>query len=194
MLNPSHWAGYGLVLMAPQGGGKTHLAHCFAKEHHALWLTPQMLADTEPSQLLGGRTYAVMDGLEHFSPEQMLYALQAAQLQPNTKLLLTTRHAPQAPKDITSRLESLPKAIFTAPDDALLEAILCKQLGDAQLQLPPSTLAFLLPRLERSFPAIQSCVAWLETLAEGDAKRLTIPAIKAATQPHSPQWLEININ
>ncbi len=198
VLQPNIWADYGLLLVGPKGAGKTHLAHLFAAQTNAIWLKAETLSTHEAAALLHGRTHAVLENIEHLPAAPLLFALQAAQLQPNTKLLLTSSQTAadltHLPADIRSRLDSLPKASMLTPDDALMEALLRKQLQDAQLFVPDNTLAFLLPRLDRSFPAVLACVQWLVYCAEGQSQRLTIPALKLAAKTHSPEGLDVNTN
>ena len=61
--------------------------------------------------------------------------------------------------DLASRLRALPVVALTAPDDALLRAVLVKLFADRQLAVDESLVAFLATRIERSFAAARAAVA-----------------------------------
>jgi chromosomal replication initiation ATPase DnaA len=62
-----------------------------------------------------------------------------------------------------------------APDDALLAAVMVKQFADRQLQVSEDVVAFLMPRIERSFAAVGSLVAALDGLALAQHRKITVP-------------------
>ena len=61
--------------------------------------------------------------------------------------------------DLASRLRALPVVALTAPDDALLRAVLVKLFADRQLAVDESLVSFLATRIERSFAAARAAVA-----------------------------------
>ena len=61
--------------------------------------------------------------------------------------------------DLASRLRALPVVALTAPDDALLRAVLVKLFADRQLAVDESLVTFLTTRIERSFAAARAAVA-----------------------------------
>ena len=77
--------------------------------------------------------------------------------------------------DLASRLRAAPVAAIEAPDDALIEAVLVKQFGDRQLRIGPEIVAYLVPRIERSFEGIQKTVAALDSAAMAAGRPVTVP-------------------
>ena len=55
--------------------------------------------------------------------------------------------------DLGSRLRALPVVGIEPPDDILVAALLVKQFADRQIRVAPGVIAYLLPRMERSFAA-----------------------------------------
>jgi chromosomal replication initiation ATPase DnaA len=67
--------------------------------------------------------------------------------------------------DLISRLRAIPVVTLAPPDDALLSAILVKLFADRQLAIGNDVVAYLLPRIERSFAAARAAVAQLDAAA-----------------------------
>ena len=72
--------------------------------------------------------------------------------------------------DLASRVQAASVARLDPPDDALLSAVLIKLFSDRQITVAPALVAYLLPRMERSFDAARALVARL--LAQGDRVRV----------------------
>jgi len=64
--------------------------------------------------------------------------------------------------DLVSRLRALPVVTVSAPDDALLRAVMVKLFADRQLSVDESLIAYLATRIERSFAAAREAVAQLD--------------------------------
>jgi chromosomal replication initiation ATPase DnaA len=64
--------------------------------------------------------------------------------------------------DRASRVRALPIIELTAPDDALLCAVMIKLFADRQLAVDESLIAYLITRIERSFAAARAVVALLD--------------------------------
>jgi chromosomal replication initiation ATPase DnaA len=81
-------------------------------------------------------------------------------------VLLTARGAPAAfpvtIRDLASRLRALPSVALTAPDDALLRALIVKLGADRQLALDETLVNYLVNRIERSFAAAHTAVVRLD--------------------------------
>ncbi|HLI21649.1 MAG TPA: DNA replication protein, partial [Stellaceae bacterium] len=59
-------------------------------------------------------------------------------------------------------------------DDALLAAVLVKLFGDRQLRIGEEVIAYLLPRIERSFASAQEIVAALDRAALAGRRPVTV--------------------
>jgi chromosomal replication initiation ATPase DnaA len=84
-------------------------------------------------------------------------------------LLVVARQPPSiwpiALPDLASRLRAAQAVGIGPPDDALLAAVLVKHLSDRRLPVKPGVLAYLVPRMERSFAAAAALAAALDRLA-----------------------------
>ena len=166
------WPGNALIVRGEHGSGKTHLAHIWQQKTGAIFLPP------DSGELPA--TAIIIDGLEHWHDETALFHLYNHAKLHSIPLLITTSNIPQpALPDLASRLKSLPVAEILPPDDALLTAVLIKQLGDRQLKISPDAIAYMLPRLPRSFENLASLVATLDNASLEENRTLSIPFIRS---------------
>lgn len=164
------WPQGRLLLIGPDGAGKTHLAHIWADDCDALILPAAALSGLDPTAL--PVRLIVEDADETAgSPahEEALFHLMNRTLGVGGHLLLTARKAPRdwglGLPDLLSRLQSMPIARLEPPDDALLSAVLVKLFADRQIVVPPNLLPFLVSRMERSIAAARHLVAELDARA-----------------------------
>ena len=109
-----------------------------------------------------------------------LYNLTQAQGQP---LLLTATRPPSqwpvALPDLASRLGSIATAALVPPDDALLSAVLMKQLAERELVCDPDLISYAVTRMERRFGAASRLAAALNREAFNRRKPLTKPMLRS---------------
>lgn len=183
------WPGPALLLRGPAGSGKSHLAAIWQAASGALVLPPGRLAAEEPRALLGEARALLLEDLDAAlradrALERPLFALWTAMVERRGHLLITARQAAsrwrvQLP-DLASRLKSANSVVVKAPDEALLGALLVKLLSDRQLRVQPGVVAFLMPRLERSFAAVERIVERLDRLALAEQREITVPLARRA--------------
>lgn len=181
------WPGPVLVLHGPAGAGKSHLAAIWQSHADALALDPRELRDTPPRALIGEAAALLVEDVDQALAEgagldEPLFSLWTAMVERQGWLLLTAR-APAARwpirlPDLASRLRGAAAVAVAAPDDALLEALFVKLMADRQLRVQPGLVRFLLPRIERSFAAVEEIVAAIDTLALEEQREITIPLVR----------------
>ena len=92
-------------------------------------------------------------------------------------LLITARAAPAtwsvALPDLASRLRAVPVVTLSAPDDALLRAVMVKLFADRQLAVDENLIAYLATRIERSFAAARAAVEQLDREALRQKRAVT---------------------
>lgn len=174
------WPQRKLVLVGPEGAGKTHLAHVWADASGAQIVAATALAGAGIEALAVQGAVAVEDAdriAGDRAAEEALFHLHNLVLAEGGTLLLTARGAPrQWPltlPDLRSRLEATASATLEAPDDALLAALLVKLFTDRQISVPPRLIPYLVGRMDRSFAAAQALVAALDRRALETGRKIS---------------------
>lgn len=171
-----NWPAPALVLTGPAGSGKTHLAQVFAARSGAVVL--EDLAASRLPDLLGRARAAILEEART-APEEALLHLYNLLAERGGHLLLPAREPPArwgiALADLRSRLLAAPVAALQPPDDSLLAALLVKLFADRQLAVGAEVLAYLVPRLERSFDAAARVVTALDRAALAAHRPVTVP-------------------
>ena len=150
-------------MVGPEGSGKTHLAHIWAAETGARFLTAP---PADPSTLAGQRL--IIECAEAWTDAVSLFHL-INMVQVSGALLLTARAAPSqwpaALPDLRSRLNALTVAQLHEPDDLILTAVLSALFDERHIRPTPDVTPYLLYRMERSVPAARALVARLDEAA-----------------------------
>lgn len=177
---PSPWC----VIQGAAGSGKTHLAHLWAKQSGAILLAPEMLGSAPSSALLGEHTRAVVDDAARADPQGLFHLCNEIRARSGA-LLMTLPSPPEACftlPDLLSRLKSAAHAALLAPDDALLSAVLAKHFSDRQLRVEPEVIAYLVPRIERSFAAARLAAETIDAAALAQKRAVTLPLVKTVLE------------
>lgn len=171
------WPGTALALWGPAGSGKTHLVEVWRARSGAVMIAPDRLASALVPQLLGGAPAAAVDDSDTADEEALLHLFNLLG-ERQGHLLLAAREPPARwglrLADLRSRLLASPAVAVEAPDDALLAALLVKLFNDRQLRISEDVIAYLLPRIERSFAAAQAIVAALDQAALAGQRAVTV--------------------
>jgi chromosomal replication initiation ATPase DnaA len=161
------WPGRALVLYGPAGSGKSHLAHLWRERSGGTLIAGDALAGRDPSTLAALPTVAV-DEADRAAENVLLHLFNCCR-ETGAGLLVVAREAPAvwpiALPDLGSRLRAADAVGIGPPDDGLLAAILVKHFADRQLQVAPGVVAYLVPRMERSFAAAAALADRLDRLA-----------------------------
>ena len=172
------WPDRALALVGPEGAGKSHLAAIWAEASGARRLSARALGETDLLHALATGALVVEDVADHLN-ERALFHLINLMREEEAYLLITARAAPArwtvALPDLASRLRAIPAVTLTAPDDALLRAVLLKLFADRQLGVDESLISYLVTRIERSFAAARAAV----DLLDHEALRLKRPVTRA---------------
>jgi DnaA regulatory inactivator Hda len=172
------WPGPALALWGPAGSGKTHLLEVWRAHSNAAAIAAQALTSAALPQLLGAARAAAIDDAQGADDEALLH-LYNILAERQGHLLLAAREPPArwaiGLADLRSRLLAAPAVAVEGPDDALLAALLVKLFADRQLRISEDLIAYLLPRIERSFAAAQLIVAALDKAALAGQRAVTVP-------------------
>jgi len=171
------WPARAILLVGPEGSGKSHLAAIWADMAGARRIAARALdAAAVPGTLATG-ALVIEDIVAHELDERALFHALNLAGEVDAFLLLTARQPPTAwnlcIRDLASRLKALPVVSLAAPDDALLRAVLVKLFNDRQVIVDESLIGYVASRIERSFAAAQQIVEQLDIEAMRRKRPLT---------------------
>jgi chromosomal replication initiation ATPase DnaA len=171
------WPARAVMLVGPEGSGKSHLAAIWAVEAGARFLSGRALAEANPPSALATGALVLEDLAEGTFDERALFHLINLAREEGAYLLLTASSLPAGwavvIRDLGSRLKALPVVALSAPDDALLRAVLVKLFADRQLGVDEQLVEYVVTHIERSFAAARAVVAELDAEAMRRKRPLT---------------------
>ena len=155
------WAGGCLALVGPTSAGKTHLAHAWAGNVHAL-----VLDRLAPDIAQAAGHPVLVEDVDQGVDEEALFHLINPAARKGGGLLLTARTLPTtwpaALPDLRSRLNALPVAEIAAPDDEVLQGVLKKFFRERNIRPHEDVYPYLLRRMERSIAGARAIVERLD--------------------------------
>ena len=159
------WPDRTLALVGPDGAGKSHLAAIWAEIAGARRVSARALGETELLAALATGALVVEDASAQLDERALFHLLNLVR-QEEAFVLITARTAPtnwrvELP-DLASRLRAVPVVELSAPDDALLRALLVKLFADRQLAVDEGLIGYLVARIERSFAGARTAVEELD--------------------------------
>ncbi|HET7716445.1 MAG TPA: DnaA/Hda family protein [Bauldia sp.] len=171
------WPVRGVLLVGPEGSGKSHLASIFCEYPGAARIAARDVARDDADRVTAGGAVAVED--LHAGPidEAALFHVLNLAMERDAKVLMTSRNGPgqlqfQLP-DLLSRLRAMRLVTLGAPDDDLLRRVLAKLFADRQVEVDPGVIAYVATRMERSFAAANRLVAALDKAALAGGRGVT---------------------
>jgi chromosomal replication initiation ATPase DnaA len=166
------WPGGRLLLTGRPGSGKTHLAQvwCDLMQGRVARTQGTAMAGADVPALAAAGAVLVEDAEGAAGAgEAALFHLHNLLAQTGGYLMLTSRAVPRDwgmdLPDLASRMEAVAQARLSAPDDALLRAVVVKLFADRQVTVAPAVLAHMALRMERSLSAARDLVARLDAIA-----------------------------
>jgi chromosomal replication initiation ATPase DnaA len=173
------WPARTMLLVGPEGSGKSHLAAIWARISGARVAAARTLEAAMLPAALATGALVVEDLADGRFDERALFHLINLVREEGAFVLFTGRSAPAAWQtviaDLASRLRALPTVELAPPDDTLLRAVIVKLFADRQLAVEESVVAYLAARIERSFAGARSAVERLDR----EALRLKRPVTRA---------------
>ena len=172
-----NWAGRMLMLVGPDGAGKSHLGAIWARASDAITICGEELDEQTIEACARAGAVLIEDAEGAKRSEALFFHLINFVLENNAWLLMTGRTAPDTwalnTPDLLSRLRLAPVVRLAAPDVDLTEAVLFKLFSDRQLQVDPHVISYIALRIERSLGAARALVATLDNEALTQSRRIT---------------------
>jgi chromosomal replication initiation ATPase DnaA len=160
------WTSPVVMLVGPEGSGKSHLAAIWAGASGARVISGRALGETSPPAALATGALVIEDLTAGDFDEAALFHVLNLAREEGAFVLLTARTPPAgwnvAVRDLASRLRALPVVALEAPDDALLRSVIVKLCADRQLTVDEAVVTYLTSRIERSFGAARAAIELLD--------------------------------
>ena len=155
------WPVMATLLTGPRKSGRSLLGRIFVRK-------------------TGGRLF---DDAEDHEEEAIFHAWNEAQEKRRPLLIIADAPPPAwaiGLPDLRSRIAATPQLAIGPPDDRLIGDLIVKLLGDRGIFAPPDVSEYVVPRIERSYHAVQMVVDALDRALLSHGRRLTVPAAKRA--------------
>jgi chromosomal replication initiation ATPase DnaA len=163
------WPNRIMLLVGPEGSGKSHLAAIWAEQAGARSTGARALTAAAVPGALSTGALVVEDLKSSSFDERALFHLLNLAREDQASILITARVPPAALeielRDLRSRLRAVPVVSLLPPDDQLFRALIVKFCADRQLAVDESVVSYLATRIERSFAAARRAVELLDTEA-----------------------------
>ena len=152
----SLWPVMATILTGPRKSGRSLLGRIFVRK-------------------TGGRLF---DDAQDHEEEALFHAWNEAQERRKPLLIIADAPPPAwevSLPDLRSRLTATPQVRIEKPDDALIGDLIVKLLADRGVAAPPELPEYLIPRIERSYVAVQRVVDSLDRVMLLQHRRMTVP-------------------
>lgn len=173
------WPNRVMLLVGPEGSGKSHLAAIWAELAGARSTSAHALTATAVPGALATGALVVEDLKPSGFDERAMFHLLNLAREDDASVLITARVPPSAfeveLRDLKSRLRAVPVVSLLEPDDLLFRGLIVKFCADRQLSIDEAVVSFLANRIERSYAAARHAVDLLDT----EALRLGRPVTRA---------------
>ena len=173
------WPNRIMLLVGPEGSGKSHLAAIWAEQAGGRSTSARALSAAAVPGALTTGALVVEDLRASDFDERALFHLINLAREDEAFLLITARLPPSAfeieLRDLRSRLRAVPTVPLLPPDDQLFRALIVKFCADRQLTVDETVVSYLTTRIERSYAAVRQAVEFLDA----EALRLGRPVTRA---------------
>ena len=173
------WPNRIMLLVGPEGSGKSHLAAIWAEEAGARSTSAHALTAASVPGALATGALVVEDLKPSDFDERAMFHLVNLAREDEASVLITARVPPSAIevelRDLRSRLRAIPAVSLLPPDDLLFRYLIVKFCADRQLSIDETIVSYLISRIERSCAAARQAVDLLDT----EALRLGRPVTRA---------------
>ena len=189
--NYGNWPQNKLILVGPQGCGKTHISSILMTELNGLLFSAKEFdirsipSAKKPSIII----IEDMDQLGKHNEESMqlaeegIFHLLVKFQNSESKILFTAcENLPlwniKLP-DLSSRLKTLSVVKIENPDDQLFLNLIVKFFSEKQLNVSPPVVNYIASRIERTYLSAQNVVNMIDSKALKEKRELTLALVKS---------------
>jgi chromosomal replication initiation ATPase DnaA len=169
------WPSRSVLVVAPSGAGKTHLANVWRLKSGASAFPAAALSEQDVTRADGALLVEDLHG--GIGNERVLFHLLNLVREHKLSMLLTSWLAPGEMEvslpDLRSRLRALPVVAIEPPDEALLKSVLVKHFADRQLTVEPHVISYVALHMKQSMEAAATIVAEIDRRALASHRKVT---------------------
>jgi len=173
------WPNRIMLLVGPEGSGKSHLAAIWSEQAGARSISAHALTLSAVPGALATGALVVEDLKPLDFDERAMFHLMNLAREDEAFVLMTARVPPSAfeveLRDLRSRLRAVPTVPLLPPDDLLFRSLIVKFCADRQMSIDETVVSYLTSRIERSYAAARQAVE----LLDAEALRLGRPVTRA---------------
>ena len=173
------------ILIGPKGCGKTHLVNVLCNSLKGIDWSFLSSENKDMYNIFKTNDVIIIEDINNFNSkqkEEFLFHSINLSREFNKSLLLTSSLKVSKLNfktlDLVSRLEAMNTAFIEEPDDTLMEALIIKLFNDRQLLVKPSTVNFLMQRIERSYLGISEIIELIDKVSLSQKKSVSVKLIK----------------
>lgn len=171
------WPGPAVLIVGPEGSGKSHLAHVWQEASQAAIVSAETLGEDAVAALEQAHALVIEDVDRAIASETVAFHLLNLAREKGYAILVTSRRpagelAITLP-DLRSRLRALPVYAIEAPDDGLLKGVLVKLFADRQLAVEPHIINYLALHMSRSMEQAAAVVAAIDRRSLAMQRKVT---------------------
>jgi len=186
------WTHFGLCVFGPKNCGKSHLAHIWVNSVQKTLPKPVEIPIMQAhginmknlNRIINNYDYLVVENMSAEINEEALFHLYNAYNTANRFILFTSEtplsKLPLKLPDLQSRLNTIPTAEISMPDDEMLTALIAKLFNDRQIIISQEILDYILNNAERSFEYIARLVEEIDDVSWVLGRAVSIPIVKEA--------------
>ena len=173
------WPNRVMLLVGPEGSGKSHLAAIWAEQAGARSISAHAIDPADVPGALATGALVVEDLKPADFDERAMFHLLNLAREDGASILITARVPPSAYeiglRDLRSRLRAVPTVCLAPPDDQLFRGLLIKFCADRQMSIDESVVSYIATRVERTSAAARQAVELLDS----EALRLGRPVTRS---------------
>lgn len=189
LLNWPNWSDPFFTIYGPEGCGKTHLAHIWAKYAGASFLSLKELFQTHPGDYINSPIVLETKPDENpdfidLSDHQQVHLFHFYNwMKEKGQFILWICRQPPAKwsielPDLSSRLKIIPSMEIHSADDELLMGLYVKFFQDRQLIVTPKLIEELVNKGPRSYKKALFLVKYIDQLALQNQREITLPFVR----------------